>query len=291
MTDPAMMILSGLLRFWRGCCCAALLLQPGLWLLAQDNYPHFQHGGALPPGEIGQKRLLGGGPLPGYFQPVELIAPGGSQVSLAIEGQFTQPLAAPVKLGLLIGSVYRYKITNIPNQPGLEIYPTVELIDRTYPPRGEEFRFPVPIELTDEEMSLALGGKFVTRVIYIENPQAALPQHYQEQSFFEVRPGDDPLAVADRLGRPIAILRIGGRLPTNSQTPGNDFLFGSPAMLLSQDVVRQLYPDLAPPQLLPAKNSLTQSLPKMTTRPAAIRLNSPAAAVATDSPPNNAGTR
>jgi hypothetical protein len=38
--------------------------------------------------------------------------------------------------------------------------------------------------------------------------------------------------VADQLGRPMAILRIGGRVPTNSEQPGAEFMYHSPALLM-----------------------------------------------------------
>ena len=57
---------------------------------------------------------------------------------------------------------------------------------------------------------------FVTRVIYVENPNEALPVNDKpgdEQQWVEAPHGADPLAVADEMGRPVAILRIGGRVP------------------------------------------------------------------------------
>ena len=88
------------------------------------------------------------------------------------------------------------------------------MIDRLYPPLGQERRFPIPVDITKEELELALSGRFVTRVIYLEDPQHALPVAEQpdEQTYFQIPPGDNPLDVADRLGRPMAILRLGGSL-------------------------------------------------------------------------------
>jgi hypothetical protein len=191
------------------------------------------HAGKLPPGAIGAQQLLRGGPLPGYFQPVEIKAPEGALVSLAIDGQFDVPQAAPFKVGMLIAPVYRLRVTQIPNHTGQEVYPTVEIINRIYPPVGEEFRFPIPIVLTQAELELALAGKFVTRVVYLEDPQQALPlaPAPDDQQYFEVRPSDDPLEVADRLGRPVAIIRLGGRLP-DAAGPDSKFLFGSPPLLI-----------------------------------------------------------
>ena len=80
-----------------------------------------------------------------------------------------------------IGPVYRLQVTDIPNNEGLEIFPTVEVIDRLYPPPGLALRFPIPIELTQDELELAARGAFVTRVIYVEDPHQALPIARQGQ--------------------------------------------------------------------------------------------------------------
>ena len=198
--------------------------------LAADPPPvHFNHAGVMPPGAIGSQQLMRGGPLPGYFQPVEIKAPEGTQVAPAAGGAFEDPSTGTLTAGMLIGAVYRLRVTNIPLQEGVEVYPTVEVIDRTYPPVGHEFKFPIPIELTQEELEMAAAGSFVTRVIYIEDPDTAVPvaRKGNEQAYFEVGDGDNPLNVADSLGRPVAILRMGARVP-DAQGPDEIFLYGSP---------------------------------------------------------------
>jgi len=201
-------------------------------LRAEAPPVHLNHAGIMPPGAIGSQQLLRGGPLPGYFQPVEIKAPPGALISTAAYNEFEEPRPAPIKAGMLIGSVYRLRITNIPNQEGLEVFPTIEVIDRIFPPMGQEFRFPIPIELTQEELEMALAGKFVTRVIYLEDPAGALPvaQDRDEQSYFETGEGENPLDVADALGRPVAILRLGGRVP-GPEGADETFLYGSPPMV------------------------------------------------------------
>jgi uncharacterized repeat protein (TIGR01451 family) len=202
-------------------------------LSAQQPGVHYWHQGAMPPGAIGARQLTRGGPLPGYFQPVEIKAQSGALISLASDGRFDEPQGESCKAGMLIGAVYRLRITGIPMAAGSEVFPTVEIIDRTYPPVGMELRFPIPIELSREDIRLALDGKFVTKVIYLEDPRNALPvrENPRAQDWFEVRPGQDPLAVADALGRPVAILRMGGRLPENPQSPDSSFLFGCPPFM------------------------------------------------------------
>lgn len=153
-------------------------------------------------------------------------------IAAAVDGQFEEPRPGPLMAGFLIGSVYRLRVTHIPLQEGYEVYPTIEVIDRLYPPIGQEAKFPIPIALATEELEMALGGRFVTRVIYLEDPDTAEPVARQgnEQSYFEVPVGENPLDVADSLGRPVAILRMGARVP-GPDGPDETFLYGSPPMV------------------------------------------------------------
>jgi hypothetical protein len=213
-------------------------------LFAQEPRVHYLHQGVMPPGAIGSWQLQRGGPLPGYFQPVEIKAPPGALVSLAVAGQFDHPRQVPLRVGLLIGRVYRLRAMNIPLKEGLEVFPTIELIDRLYPLPGEQCRFAIPIELSQQDLELALEGKFVTRVIYLEDPRHALPVEEGPggENWFEVGPGQDPLAVADSLGRPVAILRLGGRLPGIAEGPEMTFLFGCPPFVTCRPRVIALGP-------------------------------------------------
>ncbi|HAN99300.1 MAG TPA: hypothetical protein DCQ98_18560 [Planctomycetaceae bacterium] len=201
---------------------------------AQTENAHFRNWADLPPGEVGRRQLERGGPLRGYFQPVEVIAPDGADVALYIEDGFRSFGASKAKAGMLIGGVYRAKITRIPGHPGFEIYPSIEVIDRLFPPQGLEDRFPVPIVLTQDDLDRALAGEFVVRVVYLENPAIALPvaQRENEQRSLDVGPGDDPLITADKFGRPMAIVRIGARVPDEALGLGQP---GAPLQVLRQD--------------------------------------------------------
>lgn len=197
--------------------------------LAQQRPYHYFQSADAPPGVIGAAQLMRGGPLAGYCQPVRITGPEGLRIALAREGFFEPGEPTPLLAGLLVGHVYRLKVTNIPLQVGQELFPSIEVINRLYPPPGSETRFPIPIELTREELEMALRGMFVVRVIYLEDPALALPVRSSplDQRYFEVGPRQDPLEVADALGRPMAILRIGSRVPELDQVSGR-FLFDSP---------------------------------------------------------------
>ncbi len=199
-----------------------------LW--AQSPPVHYLHHGVMPPGAIGSRQLQRGGPLTGFYQPVEIKAPPGALISLAVDHHFDPLQSAPRKVGFLIGAVYRLRVTNIRLAEGVEVFPTIEIIDRLYAPADQQRRFAIPIDITEEDLKLASDGKFVTRVIYLEDPQQALParDNPQSQTWFEAAPGQDPLAIADGLGRPVAILRLGGRLPDQGEMPDAGFFYGSP---------------------------------------------------------------
>jgi len=216
-------------------------------VFAQDRPVHWLHTGAMPPGAIGRQRLMRGGPLSGFCQPVEIRAPQGARIAPAagpanMDGQpWLEGRLDKLLVGLPIGSVYRFQVTEIPEHPGLELFPTVELVDRLYPPSGQQLRFPIPIELTLDELLLAAEGRFITRVIYLEDPllAPAIAREGQEQPWIEARPGEDPLVVADHLGRPMAILRLGGRVPGDNQ-PNAAFMYGAPpAMIYDQPELKR----------------------------------------------------
>jgi hypothetical protein len=219
----------GMLR-WAVLVCLAIAAPAS----GQDGPVHWRHAGAMPPGAIGRQRLLRGGPLSGYSQPVEIRAPQGARIAPAVEQGFGEPQPDRLLVGLAIGPVYRFRVTEIPEHPGVEVFPTVEMVDRLYPPAGKALKFPVPIDLTHEELLMAAQGKFVTRVIYVEDPQLAIPiaeKTPSETRWMDVRAGGDPLVTADGLGRPIAILRMGGRVPEPNQ-PEAAFLYCSPPMIV-----------------------------------------------------------
>lgn len=165
----------------------------------------------------------------GAYQPVAFSGPEGTEFSMPQQGAFAT--AEPnLMAGLMVGAVYRFRITNIPFSSGAELYPTVELIGRTFPPAGLETLYPIPINVSENDLIDALNGNLVTRVIYLEDPQTAVPL---QQKRTDSRPVDipldqDALATADALGRPIAIVRIGSVAPPRSPELIPQFYFGNP---------------------------------------------------------------
>jgi hypothetical protein len=199
---------------------------------AQKWTGHGLYGPNEPPGAIGQRQLLGSKHRRGHTQPVRIDAPKTTRVAPAFAGTFSAGNQGQLLVGLQIGKVYRFEVTEV--RGDYVVYPTIELIDRLYPPQGSKQRFPIPVELTEKELRMAAAGDFVTRVIYVEDPDTALPYakgRGGEQNYFEVFPDQDPVEAAFGMGRPVAILRMGSRVPERNGDHSN-FTFGSPTVQL-----------------------------------------------------------
>jgi len=216
---------------------------------AQQPGVHYRFGAQPPTGTVGRTRLEQGGPVQGYFQPVQISGPKGVLIGLPEQGDWQQMSEGAVNAGMLIGKPYRIKVAGMELHPGRECYPTIEIIDRTYPPPGMERRFPIPVVLNTDDLDLAMRGLLVTRVVYIEDPNQAIPgtQMKGDQLWFDAGPGANPLLEADQLGRPVAIVRIGGRVPTNAGGPDWEFMYGCPAwQRLPPPVEPATVPDVNP---------------------------------------------
>lgn len=196
--------------------------------LAQTT--HRFHSSGMVPGEVGQQQAYRIPNGAGYFQPVQVHSSSGAQVALQVGNQFT-PTQASLNAALMVGGVYTYRLSNIPEQPGIELYPTVEVIHRLYPPAQLVARFPIQIDLNQADIDAALAGNFVVKVVYLEDPEASRTQTHNgtQQPSFDLAPGSDLLSTADLMGRPMAIVRIGSRIP-DASAGGQPFT--PPAQLL-----------------------------------------------------------
>jgi hypothetical protein len=195
----------------------------------------------MPPGEIGAIQLARKPELRGVWQAIEIKGPAGMRVSMADAGQFSEDLAA-ARLALMVGYPYRLRLTGITFQEEAALYPTLEIIDRIHPPAEREHRFPIPIEIDEDDIAEALRGEMIFKVIYLEDNQIADPIDTagNPQRVLDLRPSQDALQAADRLGRPVAILRIGSRVP--NVTEGQDwdaFLYGCPAWVTLKPIPDQ----------------------------------------------------
>ena len=135
------------------------------------------------------------------------------------------PDPGALTVGLQVGVGYRLRIANLPNRPGAEFFPVVEVVGHLHRPATiDPTRFPIRVVFGLEDLiDVADNGRLVTQIIYLEDPSQAIPISLpaEEIPVVTLDPSEEPLRVADALGRVMAIVRLGGRLPL----PGEPFGF------------------------------------------------------------------
>jgi hypothetical protein len=186
--------------------------------------------GVIAPASCPGPMMYGGGPV-AYASSAQILfaRPEGMQVRWDIGGvgQFDSlPLITPGRFNFPQGAIYRLKLTNVPGREGVELYPTIELGLNT--PRSQAFlaHNAIPVQFTEEDFDQVLSGNFVTKVIYLPDPE------FQELALAGVEtlvstrldPGVDPIVEADRRGAILAIVRLGNK---DMEMPGIDLEDGS----------------------------------------------------------------
>ena len=202
---------------------AALLLMlvaSGCKIPGQNNLP--------PSAQLMEPGPGVGGPGPGVLTPeyvppfpiaasqVAFVGPDGMYVTWDVTspGAFdSEPLVVPGRYNFGQGALYRLKLTNIPGRPGVELYPTIEIAPTL--PRTDAFlaHNAIPVQFTEEDLDQVLSGNFVTKVIYLPDPE------FQELAVggigtlvsTRLDPGVDPIVEADEMGAILAIVRLGNK--------------------------------------------------------------------------------
>ncbi len=162
---------------------------------------------------------VGGGPgmIPATSS-VQILfnRPEGMQIYYDVvgDGGFgSEPLFVPGRLEFPQGGIYRLKLTNIQGREGVELYPTIEVAAAN--PRTAAYlaHNAIPIQFNPDDFEQVLSGNFVTKVIYLPDPE------FQGDALVGVDvlvsnrldPGLDPIVEADRRGAILAIVRIGNK--------------------------------------------------------------------------------
>ena len=157
----------------------------------------------------------GGGGVPSTVQ-VTFGRPDGMQVRYDQSGggMFdSEPLIVPARQNFPQGGLYRIKLTNISGREGVELYPTIELAYSS--PRTGAYlaHNSIPVQFTEEDFDQVVTGNFVTKVIYLPDPDFQGPAIAGIDTLVSTRldPGIDPIVEADRRGSILAIIRLGDK--------------------------------------------------------------------------------
>jgi hypothetical protein len=201
-------------------------------IVARGNYGNYAPGGNCnyfaPPANMMVAPGPGvAGPGPGVLNPigmgsanaftgrstqVKFVEPEGMTIGWQISGGYAEnQVNAPGRYSFPQGASYRLKMKNFINREGLVLYPTLQV----YPahPQTEPFlaHSCVPVQITDEDLDQIQANNFVTKVVYLPDPQHQELAIAGVETLVSTRldPGLDPVAEADRRGTILIVIRIG----------------------------------------------------------------------------------
>ncbi|MDR2441040.1 MAG: hypothetical protein LBE12_16895 [Planctomycetaceae bacterium] len=131
-----------------------------------------------------------------------------------IPGTFdSEPRVCPATHDFGQGAAYRLKLSNIPGRQGKELYPTLEIAPTMARTQAFLAHNSIPIEFTDNDFDQVFSGNFITKVVYLPNPE------YQGLAMAgvgtlvntQLEPGVDPIVEASNRGAILAIIRMGNK--------------------------------------------------------------------------------
>ncbi|MCA9104549.1 MAG: hypothetical protein KDA83_03920 [Planctomycetales bacterium] len=170
---------------------------------------------------MGMGMGMGMGPGMGYdggmqaaTAQVHFKAPVGMEIRWDVGGvgQYdSEPLVVPGIQNFPENGVYRLKVTGIEGREDERLYPTLEVAPINARTAAYLAHTPIPIHFTEQDFDQALSGNFVTKVIYVPDPE------FQELAIGGVDtlvstrldPGVDPIVEADHRGAILAVIRLG----------------------------------------------------------------------------------
>ncbi|MBL8793043.1 MAG: hypothetical protein JNM56_04000 [Planctomycetia bacterium] len=156
-----------------------------------------------------------GGPrFPTQRSEVKFVGPSGMKVSWpgpygVVQGN---EITAPGRYNFIQGGIYRLKLSDLPGRPGVDLYPTLEVVPANLKTDAYIAHSAIPLYITDEDIEQVLGGNFLVKVIYLPNPQyadVAVTGGPDEIVSTRLEPGLDPIAEACKRGSIMLILRVG----------------------------------------------------------------------------------
>jgi len=146
---------------------------------------------------------------------VRFVGPTGAKVGWYIAGP-NGPVLSPSQLDVpgrynfAQAAVYRLKVANIPGRPGVEIFPTIEVVPGNAKTDAFLSHNVVPVEFTDEDFDQINTGHYLTKVVYLPDAQyMSMTGGAEELSSTRLEPGIDPLCEAQRRGSVLLVVRVG----------------------------------------------------------------------------------
>jgi hypothetical protein len=177
--------------------------------------------GPFPPAAVAAVGALNG-PYAGQFAAartsVRFLEPRGMKVSWMIpsaDGKRVwndKPLETPATYNFTQAAIYRLKLSDIPDYPGVDLYPTLEVVPASQRAMTFLAHSSVPVSFTADDFRMVSSGNYVVKVIYLPDPQyqdIAVGGGLGELISTQLEPGVDPIAEATKRGCILLIVRLG----------------------------------------------------------------------------------
>ena len=147
---------------------------------------------------------------------INFVGPEGLTIQWSdkIPGQFdSDKFTCPATHDFMQGAIFRLKLSKIPGHLDKELYPTLEVAPTMARTQAFLAHNSVPVEFTPNDFDQVLFGNFITKVIYLPNPE------YQGLAMAgvgtlvntQLEPGVDPIVEASNRGAILAVIRMGNK--------------------------------------------------------------------------------
>lgn len=245
--------------------------------------PQAQGMPAAPPGVVAAMGALPGIPVMGAGMnaagaartSIRFTSPAGMQIGWfapSPEGRngFTPTqLEVPGRYNFVQGGIYRLRLTNIPNRPAKEFYPTLQIMPATCRTVTFLAHSAVPISFTEEDFEQIDAGNLVIKVVYLPDPQfqdlaVAGPD---EVVSTRLEPGVDPILEAQRRGSVLAVVRIGN---IDLEAPNTPAMNAPPQGGPFQGMPLMTAPGSVPPGAMPPGGPLPGTVPPGSVPPGSV---------------------
>ena len=149
--------------------------------------------------------------------------PGDCKVTVFPDPYRKVGLEKKDQIGLRPGYIYRIKLENLPELPGQELFPTLEVRGSLSMPKvADPAKFPAIVRVHHHELESAIRGNMITKVIYLEDSAKAEPVQSDLENPIET-PIPQKLNLIEEArnkGRLMVIFRMGGKNVSEQELKG-----------------------------------------------------------------------
>jgi hypothetical protein len=159
-------------------------------------------------------------PGPAPFLYVKMVPPEGTKTTWYPGTPATVSMNTPTVVGLRPGYRYRVELSDIPEEKGVKLYPSLEVRGTLHPPKIMDVaKYPVPVIFTEDDIAVALKGRLVTKILILESPDKADAIQTQTDQVLEYRYNleEEALKELEEKGRMLLIARLGERTYSNEE--------------------------------------------------------------------------